>query len=361
MGKKLKYGVIGTGNIVPKHLNGYSALSDSVDIVACCDINAEKMNAVADKYNIPNRFENYKDLLAMKELDFVSVCLPNYLHAPISIEAMEAGLHVHCEKPMAVSLKAAEAMLKARNRTGRCLMIGLNNRFTIESQYTRQLIEAGFLGKIYFAKCGWQRRSGLPHAGWFTNKEQSGGGPLIDLGVHFIDLVLSFMGYPAFTSLSARTFNYFGGTSKHNAHLYPGVRPGKETIYNVEDMATGFINLKNDASLQFEVSWASNIEKEKVFYELYGTEGGVRFENDFSGTPTFKAYRIIEGQQVDVVPKLNSFAFKTTEFNHFVESIQKGVQPQIVKAEECVQMMELIEAIYQSANEKMPIVRGGTL
>lgn len=346
---KLKYGIIGLGGIAEKHLKGYIQLSERVEIVACCDFQKERLNEMADKYNIPNRYTDYKELLEHPGLDFVSVCLPNYLHAKVSIEAMKAGLHVHCEKPAATSPSEVEEMIKTRDETGKILMIGLNNRFTSKSQYVKKYVDSGALGDIYFVKCGWLRRSGLPHSGWFTDKKKSGGGPLIDLGVHYLDLVMYFMGYPKVAGTFANTYTQFGNSLDRLCYTYPGATKAAEGIYDVEDLASGTIRLENGTNIQFEFSWASNIEHEKTFYELYGSKAGVRYYNDFNGEEKVQIFRLEGGQQVDIMPDINPYLYPLTEFGDFVASIEENRNPQVVKMEECLTMSRILDGIYKSA------------
>lgn len=357
--KKLKYGIIGTGNIaMGKHLPGYAALNQDVEIVAACDINMNALDTAAKKFNIPKITTDYKELLTMDEIDFVSICLPNYLHAPVAIEALNAGKHVHCEKPMAMNTDEAKSMLEARNSTGKKLMVGLNNRFTPQARYAKSFIEEGHLGEIYFAKCGWLRRAGLAPYGWFTDKSKSGGGPLIDLGVHYIDLVMYFMNYPSLKSVTSRTYCKFGNSQSGYLYNYDGKKPGTEDKFDVEDLAAGFIELKNDASISFEISWASNIENEKVYYELYGTKGGLKFEHVFSKTlkPELKVFTTISGQQIDIIPQINPALYKETEFMHFINCIREDKQPTISIPEQGVDMMKIIDGIYQSEKQRKQVI-----
>ena len=142
---KLKYGIIGTGGISEKHLSGYSKLSDEVELYAACDIDSNKLQEVADKYSIPHITMDYSELLSMEEIDFVSICLPNYLHAPVTIEAFKKGKHVHCEKPMSMNYQEAQQMMDAKYATGKKLMVGLNNRFTPQSMYVKKYVQDGNL------------------------------------------------------------------------------------------------------------------------------------------------------------------------------------------------------------------------
>jgi predicted dehydrogenase len=349
MERKLKYGIIGTGGIaMAKHLPGYSELKDDVEIIAACDIDKKKLEQVGRKYDISNLFTDYNDLLAMKEIDFVSVCLPNYLHAPVTVQALKSGKHVHCEKPMAMNEQQARAMLDIKNETGKKLMIGLNNRFMPNTMFAKEFVDEGNLGDIYFAKCGWLRRRGLPASEWFQNKELSGGGPLIDLGVHYIDLVMYLMNYPSPIAVTARTYRKFGGTELSPLYAYQGSQ--EDWTYNVEDLVSGFLELENDVSVSFEISWASNIETEEIFYELYGTKANLRYSNG-----EIKIFTAIDGQFADICPRIEPSLYKDTEFKHFINCIRTGCEPMISVTEQCVKMMKIVETVYKSAEEKRQI------
>ena len=263
MNKKLKIGIIGAGGIVMwSHLPGYANM-DNVEIVAICDIKIEKAKAMAEKYNIPQIFENYKDLLALPELDAVDICTPNYLHSIIAVEALERGLHVFCEKPDAVSVSEVEKMQAAAEKSGKVLMVMRNNRYMPISSFTKKYIADGNMGEIYAARCGWQRRRGIPgKGGWFTTKEQSGGGPLIDLGVHMIDLTMWLMGSPKPVAVTGCTYCKFADTDVSDSTESKFGEKSSSGTFDVEDLAMGFIRFENGACLQIEFSWASNIEAE---------------------------------------------------------------------------------------------------
>lgn len=198
MKQKLRYALIGAGgNAEKKHIQGYLSLVDDVEVVAICDIDENKAQLMADKYLVPKIYTDYKVMFAEVQPDIVSIVTPNYLHAEITIYALSQGAHVHCEKPLSISAEEAKGILEARNRSGKRVMIGLNNRFTNEAVFLKKWIDEGNLGHIYSAKAGWIRRSGIPGRGtWFTDKERSGGGVLIDLGAHYLDLALYLMGTP---------------------------------------------------------------------------------------------------------------------------------------------------------------------
>ncbi len=354
--EKLRYAIIGCGNISPKHLNGYSALSDQVEIVAYCDLIPEKMEKAAARYGKGDFYTDYHELLDRPDIDFVSICLPNDLHAKVAIEALEKGKHVHSEKPMAMNSKETAAMIAARDKSGKELMIGLNNRFTPFSYYVKRLVDSGMLGEIYFSRTGWIRRAGLAVSEWFLDKERSGGGPLIDLGVHYIDLVMYFMGYPELESVLAKTFAKFGPTDKRPMYTFFGSPTNMDWKCTVEDLAVGHVNLKNGSAMQFEMSWASNIEKELCYYELYGTEAGLRFEKHMTGYDqqkgdgsVLKIFQNVNGQMVTSELDMNTVLEGEGEFQHFVNCIREGKHPTVSVVEQAAQTIRLIEGIYESA------------
>lgn len=340
---KLKYGCVGAGGIADyKHLSGYSKI-DEVEITAICDPNHKAVKKLADKYNIPNVYSDYIEMLDKTELDFISVCTPNYLHAPVSIEALKRGIHVHCEKPITLNAQEAQDIINAKNKYNKKFMVALNNRFTNESFFTKKYIEAGFLGEIYHAKCGWRRRRGIPgKGGWFTNKKLSGGGPLIDLGVHFLDLAMYFMGYPEPLSVTGATYSKFVDDNVRNSVNYSMPTGG---VYDVEDMAVGFVRLKNGATIDFEFSWASNIENEYNYYELLGDKGGISFKNG-----QLKIFSEVIDTCVDIVPNTNYPVDALNEFEHFIDCIKNDKEP-LAPAEEAAKLMKIIDGIYKSSEE----------
>ena len=356
--KKLRHGMIGMGGISGKHLKGYLT-TDNVETVAICDINETTLRKGSETWGIADTTTDYKTLLRRNDIDMVSVCLPNYLHAPITIDALNAGKHVHCEKPMSMNAAEAAAMVKASEDNKKFLMIGLNNRFTPHAQYAKSLVKSGWLGEIYFAKCGWLRRAGLPVSKWFREKESAGGGALIDLGVHFIDMAMYIMDYPEVETVTAKTYTKFGG--KENSLLYTLQNPliEKSEKFDVDDLAAGMINMKNDTTLMFEISWASNIEKQYYFYELYGTKGGINFRVDVTegiNDSKLKLFGLMNGQLVDLIPRINPNIYPVTEFSHFAECVLSGKPSEMAPMQQGFAMMQIIDAIYKSAETKRQVV-----
>ena len=195
-GNMIKVGLVGTG-ITRAHASGYKRCQD-VEMKAICDIDKARAEQFAADFDVKDVYTDYNEMLKDDEIVAVSVGTPNALHAPVAIAAFEAGKHVICEKPLATNAGEGRAMVEAGKKAGKIFMMGFNNRFRGDTQLLKKCIENGDLGDIYYAKTGWLRRKGIPGmGGWFTTKKMSGGGPLIDLGVHVLDLTLWLMGNPA--------------------------------------------------------------------------------------------------------------------------------------------------------------------
>ena len=349
--KKLRYGIIGTGGCGQgKHLSSYSLMPDQVDIIATCDIIPERADQAADRFNAEASYTDYKEMLAKENLDFVSVATPNDVHAPATIAALEAGCHVHCEKPASLTPELIQSMVDAKNKSGKKLMIGLNNRFTNWAQFIKGYVDAGKLGKIYHAKCGWKRRRGIPgKGGWFTTKDKSGGGPLIDLGVHFIDVTNYILGFPQAIAASGNTYSVFADKQAFNPNA-----SGYTGTYDVEDLAVGMIRYQNDCSLEVEFSWASNIDKnEERYLELYGDKGGISFHDD-----KIKIIDTFHDSILETAPILSpEEGWGNPETRYFVQCIQNDTEV-MSKPEQAIKIMQIINTLYQSAEQKkeLPIL-----
>ncbi len=330
MNKKTTVGVIGLG-LGQAHLAGYLT-NDRVEIIGLADLDTGLVERTASDHGVSNAFTAYQDLLALGP-DLVSVCLPNFLHAPVTIDVLDAGAHVLCEKPMALDLAQARDMVAAAGRNGRYLMVALNNRFRTETQILRKLIEQDMLGEIYYAKTGWLRRSGIPGPGtWFTRKSQAGGGPLIDLGVHMIDLTRWLMGNP-------RPVSVVGAT-------YSRMSDEVEGVFDVEDLATAFIRFEGDITLIAETSWASHVPSEGSYVKLMGTRGGAEILGN-----ELTVYTDLHGEQVDITPTYAPREWSdciAAEIAHFVDCIQSGRTP-MSTGEQGVEIMQILEGIYASA------------
>jgi predicted dehydrogenase len=275
---KFRVGIIGVGGIAKgKHLPSLAKLKN-VEIVAFCDIIEERAKEGKAKYGTPDAkvFTDYHDLLALKDIDVVHVLTPNKFHSEITVAALNAGKHVMCEKPMAKSYAEAKLMLDAAKRSGKKLTIGYQSRHRTDSMYLKDYIEDGGLGEIYFGKALAIRRRAVPTWGVFLDEEKQGGGPLIDIGTHALDLTLWLMDNYKWQSVMGSTFKKLRG--RENAANAWG--PWDPKKFTVEDSAFGFIKFENGATVVLESSWALNtLHVHEAVCELCGTEGGADFEN----------------------------------------------------------------------------------
>ncbi len=335
--KKLRAAVIGVG-IGQFHLQGYTEHPDS-EVIAICDINEEKGRCIADKFGVKNFFTDYKEMLRMDEIDVVSVCVPNYLHAEMTIAAFEAGKHVICEKPLAMNAKEGEAMVEASKKAGKLFMTAFNNRFRGDTTVLKRFIEKGELGDIYYAKTGWIRRKGIPGMGsWFTTKSQAGGGPLIDIGVHVLDLTLWLMGNPKAVAVSGSTYAKFGYKGEGMGDWGTAEKGG---ACDVEDLACGLIRLENGATVFVEASWASHIPHDQFYSTLIGTKGGADVE-------PFRVYKDMHGGIVDITPGFSNIEGHIAEVKHFVDCATKN-KPLIATGEHGLEIMRILDGLYKSA------------
>lgn len=339
MSDEIRIGVIGAGAIAASHL---AACRDNEGLraVAIADINLESAQRRADEFGVPHVFQRYEDLIARDDVDAVINCLPNYLHAPVSIAALEAGKHVLCEKPMARTAEEAEKMLETAKRHDRVLMIGLNHRYRPEVLALRRWVEEGKLGKIYLGESGWIRRKGIPGWGsWFTQKEYSGGGALIDIGVHMLDLVWFLMGTPKPKAVSAVTFQELG---TRKIGLGDWGTPNFDGTFDVDDLASAMIRFEDGTALNVQVSWAAH-RPDATWTRLLGnaagaevTEGGVTI------------YREEDGRTVTEHPPIPHQGAGDVRAPHFAECIRTGSKP-LSSGEDGLVLQRMLDAIYRSS------------
>jgi len=262
--KKLKVAVVGltTG---AGHTANYVESNDVSEVVIC-DINEDKLKEIGDKHNITKRYTDYGRMLAEEKPDAVSVTVPNFLHLPFTVKALEAGAHVLCEKPMAKNTAEATEMQRCAEKHDKKLMINFNQRFQKEVLTLKSVIDRGDLGDIYFVRTAWQRRRGVPW--WYplaNGLTTCGGGALIDLGVHVLDRAMWLCGFPTPEWVLGNTYSKLS----HNEAASRGIDP-----FEVEDMAVAMIRMTNGLMLQLEASWAGNRENEMIMTRIYGTRGG---------------------------------------------------------------------------------------
>lgn len=357
---KLRVGIIGVGWPGQRHIEGYQKHPDAA-IVALADVNTAAAEHVKAEYKVDGArvFGDYRDMLQGDLVDAVSICTPNYLHAPIAIDALDAGKHVLLEKPLAHTLADGERIAaKVADRPGQTFMIGFNQRYRPDSQVLKRQIEAGALGNIYYAKTGWLRGAAeFFLRGWFTRKELSGGGPLIDLGVHMLDLALWWMGNPRPVSVSGAIYHEFGEF----------IRESTGAAMDVEDLAAAFIKLDNGATIALDASWISHIEESNLVYtQLFGSKGGAKLVRRYGGGMSRTeelSINISEGTGPARATHIDRPVFHTmqasqpdfllyesfrAEVEDFVESIKAGRQPGATITHG-LDILRVLDGIYRSA------------
>ncbi len=272
---KLKVGVIGAGAIAPNHCK--SVLSyQGAELAAIADSSAERLRSVADEYGIPRRHRSAEALIEDRGIDAVTIALPTYMHAPVAEAALAAGKHVLLEKPFAMNTAEAVRVITAAEKAGRVFALGMNQRFVRSSQTVRALVERGELGAIYFAKAYWCRRSGIPRLGtWFGDSRRAGGGSLLDIGVHMLDLCLSLVGNFRPLAVSGATYTRFGNRGLGEGGW--GKSDREKVDFDVDDLAAALIKLDGGLTVALETSWARHQEQPNANdVELFGTEAGAR-------------------------------------------------------------------------------------
>jgi predicted dehydrogenase len=349
--KKLKVGIIGVGGIANgKHMPSLSKINE-VEMVAFCDIIEERAIKGAKKYGTPDAkvFTDYRDLLAIEDIDVVHVLTPNSSHSPITVDALEAGKHVMCEKPMAKNTAEAKAMLDAAKRTGKKLTIGYQNRFRSDSLYLKEMCKNDELGEIYFAKAHAIRRRAVPTWGVFLDEEKQGGGPLIDIGTHALDLTLWMMNNYEPEMVLGSTYRKLA--DNENAANAWGPWDPKE--FTVEDSAFGFIKFKNGATVILESSWALNtLQTGEARTTLCGTKAGADMQDGLriNGEKYGKMYVNTPQLTAKGVDFYEGDAFNPAELEArmWIDSILNDTEP-LVKPEQALVVTQILEAIYESA------------
>ena len=352
MARVIKIGIIGCGGIANgKHMPSLSKVADC-EMVAFCDIVVERAEKAAKTYGIPDAkvYEDYKELLKDPEIEVVHVCTPNRSHSFITVDALEAGKHVMCEKPMAINSAEAQKMLDAAKRTGKKLTIGYQNRFRDDSLFLKKEAEDGTFGDMYYAKATALRRRAVPTWGVFLNEYEQGGGPLIDIGTHALDLTL--------WTLNNYKPKYCVGTTYHKlnndtnqGNAWGNWDPDK---FTVEDSAFGFVVMENGATIVLESAWALNtLDVREAVTSICGTLAGadmmsglringIRQGRQYVMEPSFKA----GGAAFNEGKKGESAADR--EARMWIEAVRNDTQP-LTLPEQAYCVTRILEGIYESA------------
>jgi len=344
--QKVRIGVIGTGSISEMHLKSYKG-NPHADLVAICDVNEERARQVADKYGATKVYTDYRQLVADAEIDAVSVCTWNNTHAPISIAALQAGKHVLVEKPLCHTMEEAYEVEKAVRESGKLLQVGYVRRFDPNVKMIREFVDQGEFGELYYAKASTLRRLGNP-GGWFADVERSGGGPLIDIGVHVIDLCWYLMGKPKATAVSANTYQKLGnrGNIKHLSFYKAADYDASRNT--VEDLASALIRFENGASIMVDVSYSLHAKKDEGLVRVYGDKGSFEIDPEVIMV-TEKNDTILNIQpQTDSPYGFSGDPAFQNEVDHFIDCISNGAKP-ISPVEDGVEIMKILCGIYESA------------
>jgi len=310
---KVRVGVIGCGGIGQHHLKRLTTIK-SVEIVAACDTNQSNLEQYGKEARLTKKrlFTDYRLLLANGGVDAVIICLPTHLHATVSIEAFKTDKHVFCEKPIALNFSEAKKMVEAATKSGKILQIGLQKRFRGDSQALKVRLDKGELGEIYYAKCGFVRRSGIPGWGsWFTQQKEAGAGPIFGLGVHVLDLTFWFMSNYEPSQAYASSYAMFG---PHKKGLGEWRTPESNGSFDVEDLATSLIKMKNGVCVSFDVSWASHIAVLRFYVTLLGDQAGMDYE-------TASIYTTESGYHINKKLIFQEIDPYLAEMEHFIDCI----------------------------------------
>ncbi|MBL8131082.1 MAG: Gfo/Idh/MocA family oxidoreductase [Anaerolineae bacterium] len=320
--KPMRAAVIGAGWAGEQHLLSYKQLG--LEVVAVSDATSAASERIAAKHSVADQYADYRELLARDDIDVISVATPNYLHAPMTIAALDSGKHVMCEKPLARTAAEAKMMVDAAERNNRALMVAFNHRQRGDVRLLRRHIEEGGLGTVYHAKSYWLRRDGIPGlGGWFTSKEQAGGGPFIDLGVHMLDMAMHLLGELRVISASAAAYAEFGARGRGSRG---DAVAGSKSGMDVEDFATAFLRLEGGVTLNLDASWAMFREVNDLFgVRLYGTEGGAAINVvNYTSDDTLTIYRDVAGAPAEIHPKCPPSLGHLGVVSRFVDVVKSG-------------------------------------
>jgi predicted dehydrogenase len=346
--RKLKIGVIGCG-VGFLHLQGF-AENPRAQVVAIAGLDEERCRDLAKQFDVPRVYRDYQDLVADPDIEAVTVAVPNILHVPVALAALQAGKHVMVEKPLAPTAAEGQQIIDAARRAERVLGVVFNRRGRQDVQLVKKEVERGNLGAIYHARAFWMRRSGIPGLGtWFTSKQMAGGGPLIDLGIHVLDMALWVLGNPTARRVSAATYAALGpkGRGQWQGNRFK-IAPGQP--YEVEDFATAFIRFDGGLTIQLDASWAAYTGHGDDFgLSVMGDDGGAEIHaRDYSQTGTLRFFGEIDGVPTITEPRLLERHGHGEVFRQFIESVLDGT-PMSPSGEEGLDRVRLIEAIYRSA------------
>ena len=342
------------------HAAGFRA--GGADLIAICDMNEVAAKSAAEKYQVPHVFSDSAKMLSeLTDLDAISIITPNRTHCPLAIQVLEAGKHVFCEKPPALNATEVNEMKLVSEKAGKTLMFNFNNRARPESYALRRYIEAGEVGQINAAQAKWIRRTGIPgFGGWFTNKEMSGGGPLIDL-LHMVDLALFYMDYPNPAHVLAQTFDDFIEDKGFKGPW--GIPDVADGVTDVESAAHGFVTFDTGQVLSFQISWAEMNKREEVSVTFQGKKAGGMIRRlfgsdglDETAIDDCELYVQEHGSSVNrsIITEENEDMGRIRSAENFIRSIS-GEEAPLNSPSQALALMKIIDATYESATTGGPI------
>lgn len=343
-GKKLRYGFIGTGGVSLVHMR-HLAARDDVELVAFADVDSEAMTHLQKKYAVKECYTDYRQMLRESKLDAVSVCTPNALHARHTNDALKANLAVLCEKPMASTVRQARSMLATQEQTGAKLVIGFQYRYDARTAFLKQAADDGQFGDVLYGRARALRRRGIPNWGKFGQKALQGGGPLMDIGVHVLEMAHYTMGSPEPVTTSADMFTYLGNKPSNRVQsMWSG---WDYKTYDVEDLAIGRVRFTNGAVLNIESAYAAHIPGDEWNFELLGSAGGACWE-----PPSI--HRDEAGHMVDTTPGwLAETSFQATfkrKMDNFVDHVLYDA-PTLAPAADGLAVQRILGGLYRSASQ----------
>jgi len=342
------------------HAAGFRA--GGADLIAICDMNEVAAKSAAEKYQVPHVFSDSAKMLSeLTDLDAISIITPNRTHCPLAIQVLEAGKHVFCEKPPALNATEVNEMKLASEKAGKTLMFNFNNRARPESYALRRYIEAGEVGQINSAQAKWIRRTGIPgFGGWFTNKDMSGGGPLIDL-LHMVDLALFYMDYPNPAHVLAQTFDDFIEDKGFKGPW--GIPDVADGVTDVESAAHGFVTFDTGQVLSFQISWAEMNKREEVSVTFQGKKAGGMIRRlfgsdglDETAIDDCELYVQEHGSSVNrsIITEENEDMGRIRSAENFIRSIS-GEEAPLNSPSQALALMKIIDATYESATTGGPV------
>ncbi|MFK7911877.1 MAG: Gfo/Idh/MocA family protein [Akkermansiaceae bacterium] len=354
-----KVAIIGAGGMLQYHAAGFREAGG--EIVAIADIAPGAAAAAAKEWDVPQAYESVEEMLEKSGADAVSIIAPNKFHKPLAIQCLNAGKHVFSEKPPALNAAEVEEMIAAADKAGKQLMFNFNNRARPESYAMMDYVNDGTVGKINSAQAQWIRRTGIPgFGGWFTSKELSGGGPLIDL-LHMIDLAMHFMGYPEPTHVMGQTFSNFIDNKDFKGPW--GIPDRADGINDVEAAAHGFVTFATGQTLSLRTSWAEMNEREVVSVVFQGTKAGGKVERlfgidglDETAIDSCQLYTQENGNSVNrnVTTEISEDMGRIRSAANFIATLDGSEKP-LNTPDQALKLMKVIDAIYQSAESGKPV------